>query len=306
VIAGEVSAAAAAGSTPDAGEVLAAAAAGSPPDAGDVLAAGSTPDAGAAAALDVAAGAAPEPALTPLLRGSLVHDLLERLDLHDPRIPEADEVTAVAAARGVDPGPAEVEDVRSLVAAFARSSLRRRLAAAPRVRREAPFAFVLAPGGTASAADPAAPLVAGVVDAIAHEHDGGVLVVDYKTDRLEGLSPEELVRRDYATQRAVYALAALQGGAARVEVAHVALERPGEPATAVYDATDVAALAERLLALADGILAGRHPVTAEPHRDLCGDCPGRRSLCSHPEEMTLRPPPDQDSAGTFGGSGGPS
>jgi hypothetical protein len=28
-----------------------------------------------------------------------------------------------------------------------------------------------------------------------------------------------------------------------------------------------------------------------PHRDLCGDCPGRAAMCSWGEEMTLREPP---------------
>jgi len=52
------------------------------------------------------------------------------------------------------------------------------------------------------------------------------------------------------------------------------------------------------------VLEGRHPVAAEPHRGLCGDCPGRATLCSWPESMTLRELP-QTSAGTFSGSGGP-
>ena len=53
---------------------------------------------------------------------------------------------------------------------------------------------------------------------------------------------------------------------------------------------DVPALAERLTQLAEGVLEGRHPVAAEPHRGLCGDCPGRATLCSWPESMTLREP----------------
>jgi len=40
------------------------------------------------------------------------------------------------------------------------------------------------------------------------------------------------------------------------------------------------------------MLAGEYPVTDNPHRGLCTDCPGRRSLCSHPEELTLRERPD--------------
>ena len=94
--------------------------------------------------------------------------------------------------------------------------------------------------------------------------------------------------RDYATQRIVYALAALRDGAPEVEVAYAFLERPDAPVTETFGARDVPALAERLTQLAEGVLEGRHPVAAEPHRALCGDCPGRATLCSWPEEMTLR------------------
>ena len=58
-----------------------------------------------------------------------------------------------------------------------------------------------------------------------------------------------------------------------------------------FGPADAAALAAEVAGLAGGVLAERYPVTAEPHRDLCGDCPGRRSLCSHPEAMTLRDAP---------------
>jgi hypothetical protein len=175
---------------------------------------------------------------------------------------------------------------------------------------------------------------------LAREADGTVLVVDYKTDRLaEDEEPEDLVARSYATQRMVYALAALRDGAPRVEVAYALLERPAEPVTAVFTAADVPALADALADLADGILAERWPVAARPHRELCGECPGRAALCSWPETMTLRPAADAyaegadaldgvdgdadagvdagvdagaprgdyaGSAGTFAGSGGPS
>ena len=45
------------------------------------------------------------------------------------------------------------------------------------------------------------------------------------------------------------------------------------------------------------MLAGRYPVAGTPHRELCGDCPGRPALCSYPEAMTLRDYPDDDAGG---------
>ena len=43
--------------------------------------------------------------------------------------------------------------------------------------------------------------------------------------------------------------------------------------------------------LVAGIAAGRFIPTTRPHRALCLTCPGRRALCHHPEELTLREEP---------------
>ena len=176
-----------------------------------------------------------------------------------------------------------MQDIRDLVAAFAASPLCARLAGARRTRREAPFAFGLEPGG-------GGPLVTGFLDAAAIEPDGGVLIVDYKSG-YEGAEPAEVVERDFATQRIVYALAALRDGAPRAEVAYCFLERPGEPVTRAFTVSDISSLEEQLGALAQGMIAGEYPVAAEPHRELCGDCPGRAALCSWGEDMTLREVP---------------
>ena len=75
----------------------------------------------------------------------------------------------------------------------------------------------------------------GVIDLLGEESDGTALVVDYKSDRLApGADPEQLVARDYAVQRLLYALAVLREGALVVEVVHWFLERPDEPAVARY------------------------------------------------------------------------
>ena len=86
------------------------------------------------------------------------------------------------------------------------------------------------------------------------------LVVDWKSDALGELDPEELTRDHYATQRIIYALAALRAGAERVEVVHCYLERPDEPAVAHYEAADTEALERELLEL--GARRGRGPFRA--------------------------------------------
>jgi ATP-dependent helicase/nuclease subunit A len=115
------------------------------------------------------------------------------------------------------------------------------------------------------------------------------LIVDYKSDPLEGAEPAELVEDAYATQRLIYALAALRGGAERVEVSHVLLERPDEPVTVTYVAGDADRLEAELLELARGVVEARFEPTADPHRELCATCPGQPALCSWGPERTLEP-----------------
>jgi ATP-dependent helicase/nuclease subunit A len=218
-------------------------------------------------------------------RGSIVHAVLERLDLANPQPPTPEHITELAARYTDQLTAEEIADVQQLVSAFMGSPLRQRLAGATAIRKEAGFAFTLDQDG-------AGPLVNGFVDVIAKEADGTTLVVDYKSDRLSANeTPSALVERDYATQRLVYALAALRDGAPRTEVVHLLLERPDAPVSVTYDHTQAPELAARLQRLATGILEHRYPVTQAPHRDLCAECPGRAALCSHPESVTLRPAP---------------
>ena len=207
--------------------------------------------------------------LDPRTRGSLVHALLE----HD----DAD-LAALAASWGLELSDEQSADVLRLSAAFAASPLARRLERARSVHRE--HGFTLALGDT---------LLTGIVDVLAHERGGGQLIVDYKTDGLAPISDlAAYVAEHYAIQRRVYALAALRGGAARVEVAYAFLERPGEPVGERFQAADADRLEAQLRSLAGGLLAGEYPVAAVPHRGLCLTCPGRRALCSYDEELTLR------------------
>ncbi len=221
----------------------------------------------------------PAPGLDLRVRGTIVHALLEELDLRPgAALPGDDEVRAAAAAHEAEVDDADVADLRAMVEAFAGSALRKRLGAARGVRREHAFAFALGEG----------PLLTGFVDVIAHEDDGVALIVDYKSDRVGDTDLEALVDQHYGAQRRIYALAALRSGAPAVEVAHVFLERPGEPAVARYEGADAAALEADLRAGAAPLLAGEYPVAAEPHRGLCATCPGRAGLCSYPPELTDR------------------
>jgi ATP-dependent helicase/nuclease subunit A len=220
-------------------------------------------------------------------RGVLAHALLERLDFRRPARSEPEHVIALARAAGLpEPSEAETEQLAGLVERFGLSDLCARLAAATDVRREERFAFLLEPGGA---------LVNGFLDVLAREGLGGaqLLVVDYKSDRLEGAEPAAVVERVYATQRLVYALAALRSGARRVEVAHVFLEHPEAPVLAGFASDAAPALGAALSELASGVLAREFPVSDAPHRALCDGCPGEDGLCSWPPAMTRRQTPEQ-------------
>lgn len=213
------------------------------------------------------------------MRGSLVHALLEDLDLRGAApAPDAAAVRALAASWEVEVSDADVADLLAMVEAFDTSALRARLGAARALHREHAFAFVLADG----------PLLNGVVDVIAEEDDGTALIVDYKSDQVGDADLEALVETTYATQRRIYALAALRAGAPAVEVIHLFLERPAEPAVARFAQGDVDELEGALRAKAAPLLAGEYPVAAVPHRTLCATCPGRDGLCSYPPELTDR------------------
>jgi hypothetical protein len=239
-------------------------------------------------------GGDPEPApleqeagadeFSPLLRGSIVHQLLEELDFERPVLPPREEVAERVAAHGVTPSEADVDDLLDMVRRFVDSPLRGRLAAAHRTRRELPFAFTVTPEGPGGRSL----LMNGIVDVHAREGDD-VLILDYKSDVLGDTPPEALIAEMYDTQRLVYALAALRSGAPRVEVAYCFLERPDEPVTTVFEAAGAPELERRLLGLAAGVMAGRFEPTAEPHRELCFHSPGRAALCSWDDARTLAP-----------------
>ena len=219
-------------------------------------------------------------------RGSIAHSVLELADLSaDAPALDADAVRAGAAAIEERLDDADIDDQLALAAAFLDGPWRARAAAARTVQREVAFAFPLQSGA------PDGPLLNGVIDLLAHEQDGGMLVVDHKTDRIaDDTDLETLVARDYAIQRAVYALAALRAGAVRVEVAHVYLQTGGA-ASAVYTPADAEALEALVQAASGALLAGEFPVAAVPHAGLCATCPGRGGLCSVPAELTDRPYP---------------
>ena len=216
------------------------------------------------------------------VRGTIVHRLLESLDFLPAAAPSTEDVARVARELGVRVAPDEREELATLLGAALDTPLAARLAAVSAgARREHPFALTL------TASDGV--LITGVLDLLAREPDGGMLVVDYKSDRVApGEDLGAVVEREYSIQRLLYALAVLSDGAPRVEIVHWFLHRPSEPIGAVFAVEDRPRLEDAVARLAGSARARSFRVSADPHRGLCSTCPGRSGLCSWSDSMTLR------------------
>jgi ATP-dependent helicase/nuclease subunit A len=223
------------------------------------------------------------------MRGVIVHRLLQSLDFVSATLPGAEQVADLARELGVTVSAAEREELAALVLTASTSELGQRLAGAPRIRRELPFAFSL---------NANEPLVTGVLDAAAHDLGGDLLIVDYKTDRVAaGEDLEAVVERAYGIQRLLYALAGLRDGAHEVEVVHWFLERPSEWVAARFGAGEQGALEGQLVGRIEAVRTRGFSVSAAPHRALCLTCPGRARLCSWGDAQALREPPEGEGVG---------
>ena len=206
--------------------------------------------------------------LDPRTRGSVVHALLERDDT---------DLAPLAASWGLE---------------LTEDQYRRRAAAHRRLRRltarAAHRARPLRPPRARLRAALGDTLLTGVVDVLAHER-GGQLVVDYKTDALDPGSDRRPTSRSITPSSAgstrwPRCVAALPASRSPTRFSS---GRASRSARASRPPTPIAWRRE-LRALAGGLLAGEYPVAAVPHRGLCLTCPGRRALCSYDEELTLR------------------
>ena len=217
------------------------------------------------------AAAAAAPALDLRVRGTLVHELLEGLDLAPRRaLPDADAVRA----RRRRPRGRALRRRRGRPAGAGRRLRRQRPArAAGRGARRAPRARLRLRAGRR-------PLLTGFVDVIAYEADGAALIVDYKSDRVGDADLDELVEAGYGVQRRIYALAALRAGAPAVEVAHLFLERPAEPAVVRYEQADAETLDAELRAAAAPLLAGAYPVAERAAPRAVRHLSGARGRCA--------------------------
>ena len=207
-------------------------------------------------------------------QGAAVHALLEWSQANGWSEPSEGLALRHAAAAGLDPNGTDAGALLAPVRGWLGSALRERIAAGV-ARAEVPI--LLGVGGT---------VLRGSIDLLVEREGAPPLVVDYKTDRLNGSSPQEHAAR-YETQRSIYALAVAEAlGAPEVEVAYVFLEHPEDPALSLLGPTEMQAGREHLETTISSIGSGQFPVAMEEKRDwsLCRGCPALGRLCSGPPQ----------------------
>jgi PD-(D/E)XK nuclease superfamily len=196
--------------------------------------------------------------------GDAVHRLLELVDLTAPAPPDLAQVRAWYPAVT----EAELERIRSFVAAYCDSELAGRVAALAGARPERPFAF-----------EHDGVLLHGRLDLLWRQGPSA-LVVDYKTNSLAEGTPEEIVEADYRLQRLVYALACFRAGADEVEVVYHFLERPDAVVSTTFARGQLPELEAELSAAIARIDAGDfHPT---PSDFTCAGCPALDLVCAGP------------------------
>jgi ATP-dependent helicase/nuclease subunit A len=185
-------------------------------------------------------------------RGAAVHALLEWSQANEWGEPVEALVRRHALAAGLDPEqPGLIEELLEPVRAWLGSSLLRERVRQGEATVRAEVPLLLEVAGT---------VLRGSIDLLV-EHDGAPpLIVDYKTDRLDGIPPADRAGH-YGTQRDIYALAVAEARQAPlVEVAYVFLERPEEPVVDLLGPQEMEAgrtrLSESIRLIREGARAG--------------------------------------------------
>ena len=206
--------------------------------------------------------------------GDAVHRLLEEIPLPEPAPPDRPVLDDAVRAWYPTVSEAELDRISELVDAYCGSELAHRIAGLEGARPERPFAF-----------EHDGVLLHGRLDVL-WRRGGKALVLDYKSNVLEGADPAEVVESEYRVQRLVYALACLRDGANEVEVVYQFLERPDAPVSTTLTAADTPTLEVELSEAIARIRAGEFP--PRPSELTCADCPALDLVCAGPRLPVAR------------------
>ena len=198
--------------------------------------------------------------------GDAVHRLLERVDLARPAVPA--DLRDLVPAWYPAASESEVRQIERHVCAYCDSTLAARIAGLDGVRVERPFAFEV---------DDV--LLNGRLDVL-WRSGLEALVLDYKTNLMDGRAPAAVVEDEYRLQRIVYALACFRAGADHVEVVYQFLESPEEIVSERFSRADVERLERELGAAIARIREGDFRPT--PSAFACAGCPALDRVCAGP------------------------
>jgi len=171
------------------------------------------------------------------VRGRAVHSLLEWSQANGWQTPGPELIRRIAksAEVGADSDLSEEALLTPFRAWLESAFFAERIRNAASSRAEVPLLIEVA--GT---------VLRGSIDLLIEEDGKPPLIVDYKTDRVDGSPLTDLVRR-YEIQQSIYALAVAEARAVeQVELAYVFLERPGEPVLASWGPAEITAGRQRL------------------------------------------------------------
>jgi ATP-dependent helicase/nuclease subunit A len=188
-------------------------------------------------ALRERAGDEPAEADGGAVRGRAVHSLLEWSQGNGWQAPPVDLVDRIARSGEVDAGmelePREL--LAPLQAWLGSSFFAERIRVAQRSRAEVPLLVEVSET-----------VLRGSIDLLVEEDGRPPLIVDYKTDRVDGVELTGSLAR-YEIQQAIYALAVAEArGTPTVELAYVFLERPEEPVLRRWGPEEIEAGRRRL------------------------------------------------------------
>jgi ATP-dependent exoDNAse (exonuclease V) beta subunit len=169
-------------------------------------------------------------------RGIGVHALLEWSQANGWQVPDAELVQRIARSGEIANSDLGEEALLAPLQAWLGSSFfRERIKSAEKTRAEVPLLIEVADT-----------VLRGSIDLLVERDGEPPLIVDYKTDRVDGSTPAELVAR-YETQQAIYALAVSEArSVSEVELAYVFLERSEEPFVTRWGPNEIAAARDQL------------------------------------------------------------
>jgi ATP-dependent exoDNAse (exonuclease V) beta subunit len=164
-------------------------------------------------------------------RGIGVHALLEWSQANGWQVPTAELIRRISRSGEIGgAGLSEKDLLTPLQAWLASSFFAERIQSAEKTRAEVPLLIEVADT-----------VLRGSIDLLVGVEGKPPLIVDYKTDRVDGTTTAELAGR-YEIQQAIYALAVAEArGVSEVELAYVFLERPDEPVLETWGPSELAA-----------------------------------------------------------------